>query len=142
MTAAEVIGAVRREVPHIDGSTVYRTLAEMREARLVAETSLGHGESFYEWIGDQRHHHLRCASCGGLTGLDPRLIAPVVSGALRRHGFTVDNDHIVLKGVCSRCKDGPASAGTGAPGVRDTHPDSIDRPRTSPLPGRERRYRA
>lgn len=105
MTTAQVIGAARRQVSHINDSTVYRTLSEMSEAGLVAETSVGHGESFYQWIGDRRHHHLRCEACGGLTGLDERLVDRLASGTRSRHSFELNASHMVLTGVCARCRD-------------------------------------
>lgn len=104
MTTAEVIGAARRQVPHIDASTVYRTLAELRDAHMAAETRLAYGESFYEWIAEKPHHHLRCASCGSLTGLDPALVSGLASGSLQHHGFKLNTDHLVFEGLCAQCR--------------------------------------
>jgi Fe2+ or Zn2+ uptake regulation protein len=104
MTTAEVIAAARRQVAHIDASTVYRTLAELRDAHMVAETRLAYGESFYEWIAEEPHHHLRCASCGSLTGLDSTLVSHLASGSLKHHGFKLNTDHLVFEGLCAQCR--------------------------------------
>ncbi len=104
MTPSEVIEAVRKDVPHVDQSTVYRTLAELRDTRLVAETRLGHGEFFYEWLAGHAHHHLRCVSCGGLAGLNHALVEGLAEGARKRHGFALDTAHVVLEGQCARCQ--------------------------------------
>lgn len=111
MTPSEVIEAVRKDVPHVDQSTVYRTLAELRDTRLVAETRLGHGESFYEWLAGQPHHHLRCVSCGGIASLDHALVEGLAGSARKRHGFALDTSHVVLEGTCAKCQR-RASSGT------------------------------
>lgn len=103
MTTSEVIAAARKDVPHIDPSTVYRTLAELASARLVAETRLGHGESFYEWTGEDHHHHLRCDSCGALADLDPDAVASFTCRVRALHGFELNADHLVLSGTCASC---------------------------------------
>jgi Fur family ferric uptake transcriptional regulator len=112
MTPSEVIEAVREDVPHVDPSTVYRTLAEMAETRLVAETMLGYGESFYEWIGDRpHHHHLHCEGCGREVLLDTNLVSGLADALRARHGFELNDSHVVLRGQCGEC----AAAGPARP---------------------------
>jgi Fur family ferric uptake transcriptional regulator len=103
MTASEVIAAVRAAAPHIDTSTVYRTLSDLRDTGLIAETLLGYGESLYEWIGDDPHQHFKCSNCGRLERVDPAITAALVRSAATRHGFAVDLAHMVFAGECASC---------------------------------------
>ncbi len=104
MTPPQVLQAARSGVPHVDPSTVYRTLTELRDARLVTETPLGRGDSFYEWNGAAPHHHLRCSICGDLAGLDSDLVASLATRLKARHGFALGDDHLVLTGTCAACE--------------------------------------
>ena len=63
MTAPEVVDDVEGAGVHVDKSTVYRVLADLRDLGLVAESRFGAGEANYEWIADSNHHHLYCSVC-------------------------------------------------------------------------------
>ena len=67
VTASGMIDALHSDHPYIDASTVYRTLAAANDLGLVCETDMGGGESEFEWIGINRHHHLICRNCGGVN---------------------------------------------------------------------------
>jgi Fur family ferric uptake transcriptional regulator len=103
MTPAGVIEAARHELPRVDPSTVYRTLGELRDAGLVSETTLGYGESFYEWSGSTRHHHLRCGECGAVSKLSDVIVDSLRSSVRADHGFDLKLEHLVLDGRCGRC---------------------------------------
>ena len=104
MTPSMVAEVVRKEVPHVDQSTVYRTLAELRDTGLIAETRLGQGEFFFEWLDGQAHHHLRCVSCGVLAALDHSLVEGLADGARKHQGFSLDTSHVILEGQCAMCQ--------------------------------------
>ncbi|MCI0832551.1 MAG: transcriptional repressor, partial [Chloroflexi bacterium] len=70
ITASRLIDELRVSHPFIDASTVYRTLASAADLGLVYETDMGSGESEFEWVGKDRHHHLICRSCGDVESLD------------------------------------------------------------------------
>src|SRR3990172_10686307 len=70
LTAAEIFDHVRLDYPYVDISTIYRTLAVLKELRFVSETDMGSGDTTYEWLRHQpRHHHLICRSCGEVAPL-------------------------------------------------------------------------
>src|SRR5690349_387973 len=64
VTAAEIFSQVKAAYPYVDISTVYRTLAALKQMRLVTETDMGGGDLSYEWAPEQPHHHLICTQCG------------------------------------------------------------------------------
>lgn len=103
LTAQEVHARVREEYPYVDLSTVYRTLAVLREMRLVTETDMGTGDQHYEWVRADRHHHLICRGCDRVLSLGHHYLENLGTEVFDDHGFRVDLDHIALFGLCSAC---------------------------------------
>ena len=103
MTASEVTAAVAKTDSHIDQSTIYRALADLRDSGLVAESRFGSGEASYEWLAGSNHHHLHCSECGGTEALDHDLVEAFIESVKARHGFAADATHMVLTGICGKC---------------------------------------
>jgi Fur family ferric uptake transcriptional regulator len=104
LSAADIYDQVRREYPYVDISTVYRTLAVLRDLRLVSEINMGAGDTTYEWVRQQqRHHHLICRGCGGVASLDHRYLEDLGAEILAESGFKPDIDHFAIFGICSAC---------------------------------------
>ena len=107
VTASDVLAQVKESYPYIDASTVYRTLSVLKNERLVSETDMGAGESVYEWLGQVRHHHLICSSCGGVTLMYDRYLASLSAEILEDYGFQADIDPFAIFGVCKDCRPDP-----------------------------------
>jgi Fur family ferric uptake transcriptional regulator len=105
VTAGDVLEDVKRSYPYIDISTVYRTLNAARDLRLVNELYHAGGETEYEWVGTDRHHHLICRACGSETQLDDSYLASIATALLDDHGFEADLDHFAITGLCHACRD-------------------------------------
>ena len=111
ITVAEVLEQVKESYPYIDVSTVYRTLGSLTEMRLVSETDMGESESKYEWLEQERHHHLICRGCDRVTLLDNNHLQILGDEILDDHGFQADLDHFAIFGLCQECR---AKAGSPA----------------------------
>jgi Fur family ferric uptake transcriptional regulator len=105
VTAGDILEDVRRSYPYIDISTVYRTLNSARDLRLINEMYRVAGETEYEWVGGDRHHHLICRSCGGQTQLDDSYMGSIAAALLEEQGFKADLDHFAISGLCAKCRD-------------------------------------
>ena len=105
VTATGILEDVRRLYPYVDASTVYRTLASARELRLVSETKMGGGDIEFEWIGQDRHHHLICRSCGGVSSLDNTYLDGLATALYDDLGFQADLGHFAIFGVCLKCRE-------------------------------------
>ena len=103
MTAPEVLDNVEGAGVHVDKSTVYRVLADLRDLGLVAESRFGAGEANYEWIADSNHHHLFCSDCRRTFSLDEDLVDRITKEVYDKYGFSADLSHTVLAGTCRRC---------------------------------------
>jgi len=104
MIAAQILDQVRESYPYIDASTVYRTLGVLKSMRLVSETDIGGGEYQYEWLDQERHHHLICRQCESVTLLDHRYLEDLGAEVLDDYGFQPDIDHFAISGLCSECR--------------------------------------
>ena len=102
-TAAEIFAQVRAAYPYVDISTVYRTLAVLKELRLVTETDMGAGDLNYEWSGAHPHHHLICHRCRRVTELAHGLMRDLGRAITREYGFAPDLDHFAIFGLCRDC---------------------------------------
>ena len=60
ISAEEIYARVAAEYPHVNISTVYRTLELLKRLGLVTETDLGGGRVRYHPAERGHHHHLIC----------------------------------------------------------------------------------
>ena len=106
LTANEIYEQVRLDYPYVDISTIYRTLAVLKELRLVSETDMGTGDTTYEWVRHQRrHHHLICRDCGTVASLDHTYLEDLGAEILAESGFRPDIDHFAIFGLCAKCQE-------------------------------------
>lgn len=104
LTAEEVALRVRRTLPDVNLSTVYRTLELLVSLDLVVETRLEGAASYYEVSPEPRHHHFVCTRCGAVGHFGDALLAPV-HDELGRRDFDVGHIQVTAFGLCSACRD-------------------------------------
>ena len=109
LTAAEILSEVKKEYPYVDISTIYRTMNALKELHLVSETDMGSGEYSYEWLLEDRHHHLICRQCGAELSLDSSYMESMAERLLKDYGFRAEMDHLAIFGLCHECRQVPAS---------------------------------
>lgn len=115
LTADQVLRDVRRRLPEVNASTVYRTLELLVDLDLVAETKLGSSRSYYEVSPDPSHHHLVCERCGAVSHVEDELLAPLYSQVRARGGFVPRRARVTVFGLCRACAVvAGAKAGGGA----------------------------
>jgi Fur family ferric uptake transcriptional regulator len=108
LTAAQILDDVRTTYPFVDASTVYRTLNSAARLGLVSETDLGAGESEFEWVGKDRHHHLICRSCGDVSSLDNSYLDSLATALYDDLEFKADIGHFAIFGACRDCQAKPS----------------------------------
>lgn len=104
VAASEILSKVKEAYPYVDISTVYRTLGVLKELRLVSETDMGSGEYSYEWIRQERHHHLICVNCQSVTLLDHKYLDSLRAEIFEDYGFESKVDHYAIFGRCKECR--------------------------------------
>lgn len=109
-TAEEIVERVRRRLPTVSPSTVYRALASLEEVGVLCHAHLGHTASVYHVGTAGLHQHLVCERCGSLQEVDPDLTSSFGRQLERRFGFRPNFTHFAVLGECRSCarKRGPA----------------------------------
>ena len=107
-SAAELHAVVGDTVPL---SSLYRTLAVLDEANVVARHFGTDGVIRYElaeWLKGH-HHHLVCARCGAvddivLTKAQEANVHRAIEEIAADAGFSATNHTLEIEGVCARCR--------------------------------------
>jgi Fur family ferric uptake transcriptional regulator len=114
LTADEVTLAVRRTLPDVNVSTVYRTLELLVSLDLVVETRLDGAACYYEVSPEPTHHHFVCSRCGAVGHFGDALLSPV-HDELGRRGFAVDRIQVTAFGLCRDCRSDAEHPGETRP---------------------------
>ena len=104
ISAEEIYSQVIARYPHMNISTIYRTMELLKRLGLVTETNLGEGRVRYHSADKGHHHHLVCQKCGKIIDLDETLLFPLKSALRERHNFEADLRHLAIFGLCLHCK--------------------------------------
>ena len=106
MSATEIEDRLRADGRQVARASVYRTLEQLAELRLVTRIDVGQGTARYEAAlpDGHHHHHMVCDSCGKVEPFeDPELEATFARLARRVDAFTVGEHDVVLHGECASC---------------------------------------
>lgn len=105
VTAQQLCEEAQRRAPAMNPATVYRNLRFLSERKLLRAIEVD-GHASYELAGPHpAHHHLRCRVCGGELEVPAQATKALYEQLERDFGFAVESDHLVLEGVCARCRD-------------------------------------
>src|SRR5215472_7621794 len=104
LTAEEIVVAVRASLPDVAESTIYRTLTALEHLGVVGHVHLGHGPAIFH-LSDQPHRHLVCTRCQAVTEIPPELLGDLRAALQSQYGFSVDDEHFALTGLCRACRE-------------------------------------
>ncbi len=105
ISAEEIYTQVLAKYPHVNISTVYRTLELLKQLGLVTETDLGGGRVRYHPADKGHHHHLVCQKCGAIIDIDESTLARLQDVLLARYNFSASLRHVAIFGLCENCRD-------------------------------------
>ena len=104
ISAEEIYAQVVAKYPHVNISTVYRTMDLLKRLGMVTETDLGGGRVRYHPADKGRHHHLVCQECGAVIDLDESVLLPLKDTLRNEYRFDADLRHLAIFGRCASCK--------------------------------------
>jgi Fur family transcriptional regulator, ferric uptake regulator len=104
ISAEEIYAQVVAKYPHVNISTVYRTLELLKKLGMVYEIDLGEGRIRYHTEGSGHHHHLVCQGCGKVIDIEEATLSSLKNILLRDYGFTADLRHVGIFGLCEGCR--------------------------------------
>lgn len=102
-TAEQIVERVRKTLPAISPSTVYRTLATLEQVGVICHAHLGHSASVYHVGTAGLHQHLVCERCGASQEVDDSITGPFAERLKQRFGFTANFTHFAVLGECKTC---------------------------------------
>ena len=105
-TLKQIYARVQRMDDTIDRSSVYRTLKLFVALGLVVAAENPTRETVYEIPKPKKHHHLCCRCCGREEEIGHDAMLVMVEQVRLRYGFVVEDDHLVLHGICAECERG------------------------------------
>ncbi len=104
ISAEEIHAQIRTKYPHVNISTVYRTLELLKGLGLVTETDLGGRRFRYHPAEKGHHHHLICEQCGATIDIAESLLLPLKRALLKEYGFRANISHLAIFGRCTNCR--------------------------------------
>ena len=104
ISAEEIYAQVIAKYPHVNISTVYRTMDLLKKLGLVTDTDLGGGSVRYHPADRGRHHHLVCQECGTIIDLDESVLSSLKNTLRREYKFDADLRHLAIFGRCGKCE--------------------------------------
>jgi len=104
ISAEEIYAQVHDEYPHINISTVYRTLELLTSLGLATKTDLGEGRVRYHHAEKGQHHHLVCENCGTIIDMDESFFLPLKNALLEKYQFKANISHLAIFGLCAKCQ--------------------------------------
>jgi Fur family ferric uptake transcriptional regulator len=103
LDADRIYSLVKRKMPRLSLSTVYRTLTILKEEGLIEELHLGEEHHHYEIKGNG-HHHLICRGCGKVIEFEWPFSERLIQDLGEEYDFEITGMHLDLMGYCDRCR--------------------------------------
>lgn len=102
--AEELLDLCRKDDSTISKATVYRTLALLKEAKLLEEQDFGRGSMVYERsLGHGHHDHFICIRCGKILEFENAKIERLQDEEAANIEFEIVYHSLKLFGFCRDC---------------------------------------
>ncbi len=101
---------VQGDMPGVNASTIYRTLALLEEMGVLAHAHLESGAEYHR-TEEAGHVHLTCSNCGDEDDLSIGEADALIRLIEQHHGFEPDLTHFAIGGLCADCKKARGAAG-------------------------------
>ena len=102
-TADQIIEVVKRRVPGVSRTTVYRVLDMLVNVGVIRR--LHHPGPVARFDGKiRRHHHLICKKCNRVIDLENAKLDKLPLPNVRTEGFEIDDYSVQFIGTCAACR--------------------------------------
>jgi Fe2+ or Zn2+ uptake regulation protein len=102
--AEELYALARARDRRISLSTVYRTLALLKDHDLVVERHFDEEHHHYEAKDDREHYHLICSSCGKVVEFDSPQLIKLLHQIGEAQRFEITRADVEVLGRCETCQ--------------------------------------
>lgn len=104
LTSLQVYEEIRKQLPAVNSSTVYRALERMSKRGVVSVSDMGMGAEVFEVVSTELHHHLVCQECGKIITIGQEDVRPFFDIIQQKNNFEIVTNHLILFGCCSECQ--------------------------------------
>ena len=103
-SAEKLLEMCKKKDRTISKATVYRTLALLKESRILEEQDFGDGKKLYERAQGRKHHdHFVCIKCGRIIEFQNEAIECLQDSEAKKHHFKIVYHSLKLFGFCRSC---------------------------------------
>jgi Fur family peroxide stress response transcriptional regulator len=106
-TADEVYESLRRSLPGVSRTTVYRVLETLVRAGLIAKACHPGAAARYDPL-THRHHHLVCIECEKVIDLEDARLDALPLPRVPIAQFEIQDYCIHFRGLCAACRNHPS----------------------------------
>ena len=99
---AAIARTIEGEMPGVNPSTVYRTIALLEEVGVLQHSHLESGAEYHK-SDEAQHVHLTCHRCGRDDALSIEEANKLGRLIHQHHGFVADLTHFAITGLCKEC---------------------------------------
>lgn len=104
LTSHEIYEIIRKQLPAVNPSTVYRALERLAGLGKISVSDMGTGAEVYESTAHGLHHHFVCQSCGKISTIPNEDVKVFFSSLQDKYQMEIATNHLVLFGKCKLCK--------------------------------------
>jgi len=107
LDAATLLQLAKKHDPTIDRSTVYRTIAMLKDRGLIDELDLMHIEGekhYYEVKTNHDHCHMACFRCGAIMEYTSAAFEKLKEDIAAQSGFQIRVVRLEVGGFCKKCR--------------------------------------
>ncbi|MBL0345580.1 Fur family transcriptional regulator [Candidatus Villigracilis affinis] len=97
LSPTEIYETVKKELPGLTETTVYRTLEFLAENGLARPAQRSKGHLVYE-IAQHEHHHIVCRVCGDEMEVEHTLLKTLYQKLESTSGYKLTDSHITFFG--------------------------------------------
>lgn len=104
-TAFDLHAILKKKIPNIGISTVFRTLKLLEEAGLAHSVKISEEEKSYEY-NPTHHHHLICSECHAAVEFIHPTLERIMEEIPISYGFVARDHNLQIFGICENCQKG------------------------------------
>ena len=88
----------------VSRSTIYRTLAILKDLGYIEEVIKLNNKTFYEVANKEHHDHLICLSCGKIIEFHDEKIESIQNEVCKKYNFKPVYHRLEIFGICEDCQ--------------------------------------
>ena len=87
-------------------TTIYRLVDKMVAEGTISKIIGKDNITYYQYLEKcehENHFFLKCENCGDMIHIDCDCINELSDHITRKHNFKLNNEHIIINGLCQKC---------------------------------------